>query len=625
MKADFFKWLIMDMHSGSAANDCARIHRAGVDLNGLMSVLGKHLYSTPTVALRELVQNAHDSILRRRLEQGGWQGQGRIEVVGDPQSNTISIIDTGAGLTEHEIHAYLATVGVGYTRGLREADEDTGGLIGMFGLGFLSAFVLARRVIVRSTSYQQPHLGFCYQSSNAEQYSVEACEARPVGTQVTLELHEHHRALAEAACLRAILERYCALLEVPIHVGTGDGEAINRESPPWRLSMESGLHPLQLHKRQLTFAKGFEHTFEPICCMPVGSHEQPDLQGLLWVQDGATYGSNDNRNLSVFLRGMLLDDNARDLLPLWAGFIGGVIESKHLTPTASREALQRDQHYTMTRHAIGEALIDGLVGVAEHQPQAWRRVLSRHNESLLGATLCDQRLFELLKDSLRIPTSQGDLLVRHLPVEGVVYVLLDSHDGFETMLFHALGFPVAYGNRYAVLPFLRLWCEVQGMRLAELGSESGNRQLFTPVSLPASLLDWLSAQLAVNEELVVARFAPEALPMVVVSNHEAQLKARLESDEADRRIASAALHLARQYTQQIKAQPANRLYLNLANPAIEALIQAIDGNPPGALDAARLLKAFKVIIAGQATGQAPSALTEALEGLALSMQVLLAR
>ena len=88
----------MDKHSSSATNDCARIHRAGVDLNGLMSVLGKHLYSTPTVALRELVQNAHDSILRRRLE-GNWQGMGRIDVIGDPQSNTISIIDTGAGLT----------------------------------------------------------------------------------------------------------------------------------------------------------------------------------------------------------------------------------------------------------------------------------------------------------------------------------------------------------------------------------------------------------------------------------------------------------------------------------------------------------------------------------------------
>lgn len=115
------------MQSSFPQSNTPQIRRAGVDLNGVMSVLSKHLYSTPTVALRELVQNAHDSILRRRLEQPDWQGPSRIEVIGDSASNTVRIVDTGAGLTEHEIHAYLATVGVGYTRGLRQSGHGTAG------------------------------------------------------------------------------------------------------------------------------------------------------------------------------------------------------------------------------------------------------------------------------------------------------------------------------------------------------------------------------------------------------------------------------------------------------------------------------------------------------------------
>ncbi|PTT35628.1 molecular chaperone HtpG, partial [Stenotrophomonas sp. HMWF022] len=149
----------------------AEIRRAGVDLNGLMTVLGKHLYSTPMVALRELVQNAHDSIIRRRIEQPGIQSVSRIDVQVDVAAGVLRITDTGAGLTRQEIHDYLATVGVGYTRGLRQDGEDNEGLIGMFGLGFLSAFVLARRVSVRTTSYQSPGLGHLYVSSNAEQYT----------------------------------------------------------------------------------------------------------------------------------------------------------------------------------------------------------------------------------------------------------------------------------------------------------------------------------------------------------------------------------------------------------------------------------------------------------------------
>ncbi|WP_174220705.1 ATP-binding protein, partial [Pseudomonas aeruginosa] len=315
-RTPFIERLDRDMQSSFPQSNTPQIRRAGVDLNGVMSVLSKHLYSTPTVALRELVQNAHDSILRRRLEQPDWQGPSRIEVIGDSASNTVRIVDTGAGLTEHEIHAYLATVGVGYTRGLRQSGHEDSGLIGMFGLGFLSAFVLARRVSVRTTSYQQPELGFCYVSSNAEQYSVTPMPARPVGTEITLELQDEYSALTQAARLREILERYCVLLREPIHVG-GDAQPINPEPPPWRLAADAALHPLQRQRRDLEFAARFEHDFEPICCLPVRPDERVDVQGLLWIQDGGTYGTSDNRNLSVFLRGMLLDDDARDLLPSW--------------------------------------------------------------------------------------------------------------------------------------------------------------------------------------------------------------------------------------------------------------------------------------------------------------------
>lgn len=122
-----------------------------VNLNGLIEVLSKHLYSTPVVAVRELVQNGHDAIVRRRIEQPDAPKDNQIRVVADVAKSTITITDTGAGLTESEIHGFLATVGVGYTRMLRQQDDNTG-LIGMFGLGFLSAFVLAKEVTVLTTS-----------------------------------------------------------------------------------------------------------------------------------------------------------------------------------------------------------------------------------------------------------------------------------------------------------------------------------------------------------------------------------------------------------------------------------------------------------------------------------------
>ncbi|HIE1838931.1 ATP-binding protein [Pseudomonas aeruginosa] len=622
-RTPFIERLDRDMQSSFPQSNTPQIRRAGVDLNGVMSVLSKHLYSTPTVALRELVQNAHDSILRRRLEQPDWQGPSRIEVIGDSASNTVRIVDTGAGLTEHEIHAYLATVGIGYTRGLRQSGHEDSGLIGMFGLGFLSAFVLARRVSVRTTSYQQPELGFCYVSSNAEQYSVTPMPARPVGTEITLELQDEYSALTQAARLREILERYCVLLREPIHVG-GDAQPINPEPPPWRLAADAALHPLQQRRRDLEFAARFEHDFEPICCLPVRPDERVDVQGLLWIQDGGTYGTSDNRNLSVFLRGMLLDDDARDLLPSWAGFVGGVIESNRLTPTASREDLQRDDHYAAIQHALAEALIAGLGEVARQQPEAWRRVLLRHNEALLGAALCDERLFALMMDSLRVPTSQGDLPASELLSRGAVHVLLDNDSGFEEMLFRAMGVPVAHGNRYAVVPFLRRWAQAKGMRLVELGTEQGNRQLFRLDRLPERETGWLAEHLGgAEEQLVIARFSPEELPLVVVPDRDAELKRRLEDDEADKRISTAALRLARQFTRKLDNRQPSRLYVNLDNPAVQALLAAVGEERGEAAHAALLLRSFKVIIAGQGRGQPATSLNQALAGLADSVKRLL--
>jgi molecular chaperone HtpG len=580
----------------------SEIRRAGVDLNGLMTVLGKHLYSTPVVALRELVQNAHDSLVRRRLEQADWQEPGRIEVHGDAVNGIVRIIDTGAGLTQQEIHDYLATVGVGYTRGLRQAGEDDEGLIGMFGLGFLSAFVLARRVTVRTTSYQQPMLGHCYVSSNAEQYTVSPMPARAVGTEVVLELHGSYVHLAQEQNLRDILGRYCALLGEPIHIGQ-DARAINPEPPPWRPQAGVVMHPLQAQRRGLEFAAHFERSFEPIACMPLRADGGSDAVGLLWVQDGATYGTSDNRNLSVFVRGMLLDDDARDLLPPWAGFIGGVIESSRLTPTASREDLQRDETYSAVQHALGEALIDGLVDIARQQPEAWRRILARHNEALLGASLCDDRLFQLLLEHVRVPSSQGDIKASELPSRGAVHVILDNGGGFEEMLFRAMGVPVAHGNRYAVVPFLRRWTQAKGMRLVELGTEQGNRALFRTDTLPEADMEWLQTHLGDGEQLLPAHFSPAELPVVVVPDREAELKRRLEDDENDKRVSMAALRLARQFTARIVARAPSRLYLNLDNPAVQALLAAMRAGNPQAASAARLLRSLKVIVSAQGRAQ----------------------
>ncbi|MFI9269561.1 ATP-binding protein [Kitasatospora sp. NPDC052896] len=609
------------------ANDPApgRLRTTEVDLGGLVGVLATHLYSTPLVALRELVQNAHDSHTRRRLEDpaGAAAATPLIRVRGDAAARTVTIEDTGAGLTEPEIHAYLATVGTGYTRLLREVTGSEE-LIGAFGLGFLSAFSVADEVTVTTTSHREPTRGHRYRSRGGEQYQVEPTDPRPVpGTVVELALKPEHAHLADEQALRGVLTRYCVLLGVPVHVGD-DARPVNDVPVPWR----ERLPAERRHAARMAFATAFGRRFEPLTAFPFGPVEGSDAVGLLWVQDGGTYGSSDNRDLAVYLRGMLLADDARDLLPGWAGFVGGVVESNRLTPTASREDLQRDEHYRALQRALAEAVVDGLYETARLHPAAWRRILARHGQDLLGAALCDERLFTLLADDVPVPTSQGDLTAGALRAagNGAVHVALGSGGGFEEMLYRAMRVPIARGDRYAVLPFLRRYAELRGCRLVELGGESGNRALFREPErpLPAEETAWLAAALADREELLVpARFDPPGLPLVLVPDREAELKARIEDDQADARIPSAALRLARAFTARTEGTVKARLYLNTGSPAVQDLLTAYRSGHTGSATAAGLLRSLKVIMAA-AAGPTGGDLAAALAGVGTAVAALTA-
>ncbi|MCG6497153.1 ATP-binding protein [Kitasatospora sp. A2-31] len=600
-----------------------------VDLGGLVNVLATHLYSTPLVALRELVQNAHDSHTRRLLEDPDGDHRPLIRVRADGARRTVAIEDTGAGLTEPEIHAYLATVGTGYTRMLRELTGSQE-LIGAFGLGFLSAFSVADEVTVTTTSHREPGAGHRYRSRGGEQYSVEPAAARPGGgTVVELALKTEHAHLADEEALREVLGRYCVLLPIPVFVGD-DEQPVNDVPVPWRQAV--GGDP---YGARMRFAAAFGRRFEPLTAFPVAPVEGgargggSDAVGLLWVQDGATYGSSDNRDLAVYLRGMLLAEDARDLLPSWAGFIGGVVESNRLTPTASREDLQRDEHYRALQRQLTDAVVEGLYETARLRPAVWRRILARHGQDLLGAALCDDRLFTLLADDVPVPTSQGDLTAGALRAAGggAVHVALGSGGGFEEMLYRAMQVPIARGDRYAVLPFLRRYAQLRGCRIVELGSESGNRELFRDPErpLPAEESAWLTGALAdPGEQLVPARFDPPGLPLVLVPDREAELKARIEDDQADARIPSAALRLARSFTARTDGEVKARLYLNLSCPAVQDLLTAYRAGHTGSATAAGLLRSIKVVMAAASAGASGGDLTAALAGIGTAVSALTA-
>jgi len=553
----------------------ANIHNTQVNLNGLLQILGKNLYSTPSVVLRELIQNAQDACQRYKIETSDEKAF-QIRVNCSPEKRTLDIVDNGSGLTHSEILEFLATVGSGYTRKLRQ-DTDTEDMIGFFGLGFLSAYVVSNKVEFITTSYQCPESTWLFSSTSGETFSLSETTNHPIGSTVRLHIKDDFAGLTDYSVIIELIKRYCCLLDIPIYVSDSTS-AVNSITPPWYLPSE--LSTIALKKHSLSFAEYFESQFEPICTIPIPADNELGLSGLLWVQSGSTYASSDNRNLSIFVRRMFITDEQPELLPRWAGFIGGVIESIQFNPTASRESIQTDDYFDRVREYIGDQLVLGLRRIILSEPEAWRRILSRHSQALLGAAVQDERLFEVCHKQLKVPSSQGDLTLQtiHQRSNGVVNMKVKSLSGYEEILFNAQQVPLVKGYMYAAHEFCEQYCTLKGITLNILGIQKDETSLFPATEISSNKLSKYEFIFGrPKEHLKVTEFKPSSIPLVVIDDEEVKLKDRIESDDADRRIGTAALALARLQTAKISSKIERRLYLNLANPVIENIF-SLDSN-----------------------------------------------
>ena len=551
----------------------AEIRTTEVNLDGLLQVLGENLYSTPIVAVRELIQNAYDACVRRRVESN-WQEPPKIRISTDQSKLQLTIQDNGSGLSREEVINYLATIGSGYTRILRQRSEEESA-VGYFGLGFLTAYVVAEQVDFLTKSYQDDRKAWRFSSKGGQAYQLDSANVAETGSTVVLHLKEVFEELSNPDFLKQLIQQYCCLL--PIDIYLNDCETpINKIEIPWLMSQQN-YSELRIKKTSLEFAKIFDHDFEPIVAFPVKGNDEYKLNGLMWIQDGSYYASSDNRVTSIFIRSMYITNECKELLPDWAGFVGCVIDTPMLTPTASRESVQQDVNFERVKQILSQSLVAFIADLAIKADASWRRLFSRHNQALLGAAVSDRRLFESMYKKLAIPTSEGELTLEEiLRISGdnTLRITLDNKGNYEQLISKCLGIPVIFGYRFAVTSFCRRVTEVSDIKIATLGTTSGNKDFFPMYDVgekTKSLL--LSLFQADGAKTVISHFDPASLPLVKIDDQDALLKRRIESDEMDQRVGSATMMLARAFTDKLEVEEDSYFFINYNNELITELIE----------------------------------------------------
>lgn len=549
------------------------IRTTEVNLDGLLEVLGENLYSTPIVAVRELIQNSHDACVRRRVE-ADWQENAEIRISTDPAKLQLIIQDNGSGLSREEIIKYLATIGSGYTRVLRQRSEEESA-VGYFGLGFLTAYVVTEQVDFLTKSYQDDHNAWRFSSKGGQAYKLDSANVIETGSTVILHLKDVFGELSNSDFLMSLIQQYCCLLPIDIYLDDYE-DPVNRIDIPWLMSYQD-YSELRIKKANIEFAKIFDHDFEPIVAFPIKGDEEYKLNGLMWIQDGSYYASSDNRVTSIFIRSMHITNECKELLPDWAGFVGCVIDTPMLTPTASRESVQQDVNFEKIKEIVSRSLVDYIAELADKSDASWRRLFSRHNQALLGAAVSDWRLFDAMQDKLAIPTSEGELTVEEiLQISGdnTVRITLDNKGNFEQLISKCLGIPVVLGYRFAVTSFCRRKAEVSNIKLATLGTTNSNEDFFPEHDVDDQTKSLLLSLFKVDSaKTIISHFEPASLPLVKIDDQDALLKRRIESDEMDKHVGSATMMLARAFTDKLEVEEDSYFFVNYNNTLISELIE----------------------------------------------------
>lgn len=391
------------------------------NFEGLIRLLADGLYSTSDIFVRELVQNGHDSIVRREsLRESFYQGE--ISITYDSSEKSITFADNGIGMDESDIEDFLSVIGSTGTGISRSELEDAFSeeLIGQFGIGMLSSFLVASKVCVQTRKVNS-NVAYQWVNYGSTMCELSLIDRKEVGSSVTVFLRPDFTYLLDRVKLEEIIRRYCDFISVPIKInGAGPVNAI---FAPWDKDYQSAEQEMDAYS---TFVnRRFPDMSMDV--FPINISKQKGdkcyrAQGVLYISNQHLAGLNSTGTLDIFVRKMLVKEGDTSLLPTWAKFVRGVVDSPDLSPTAGRDNInQENMAFQVIQAELGQKIIERLEYLAENRPDKFSYINQWHHDHLKGMAMVNDDFFNQVAELLLFETNQGDIsLQQYIPMNSMI-------------------------------------------------------------------------------------------------------------------------------------------------------------------------------------------------------------
>ena len=387
-----------------------------IDSENLFPIIKKWLYSDHDIFYRELISNGCDAITKlKKLDMMGEYSlpadyKAKIEVIVSPEDKTIKFIDNGLGMTADEVEEYITKIAFSGATDFIEKYKDKSTddqIIGHFGLGFYSAFMVADVVTIDTLSYQDGAAAVHWSCDGGTEYDLSDSDKTTIGTEITLYLNEDNLAFANEYRAREIIQKYCSFMPTEIFLSKANEEPKKDEEgniiAPEALN---DVHPLWAKApkdcTEDEYKEFYRHVFldykEPLFWIHLNMDYPFNLKGILYFPKINTEYDSLEGTIKLYNNQVFIADNIKEVIPEFLMLLKGVIDCPDLPLNVSRSALQNDGFVKKISEYITKKVADKLIGMCKTEKEAYEKYWDDISPFIKFGCLKDEKFCDKMND-----------------------------------------------------------------------------------------------------------------------------------------------------------------------------------------------------------------------------------
>ncbi len=405
-----------------------------VQTEDIFPIIKKFLYSEHEIFLRELISNAVDAsskleTLARKGAYKGSLGELTIEVILNPKEKTLTIRDRGIGMTEEEVKKYLNQVAFSSAEEFLKKYKDDTHIIGKFGLGFYSAFMVADKVEVITKSYKEDAQAVHWICEGKPEYELKEAEKTERGTDVILHISEDNREFLEESRIEQLLKKYCRFMPFPIQFGMrkekeGDKEVevpniINNPHPLWKKK------PSELKDEDYLdfYQELYPYSEPPLFWIHLNVDHPFHLTGVLYFPRLSGAIEVQKNKIQLYVNQVFVTDEVAQIIPEFLTLLHGVIDSPDIPLNVSRSYLQGDPNIRKIARHITKKVADKLKSLFVKERESFEQKWENISVFIKYGIISDEYFAEKALDFTLFKTTEG----KYLTLEELKEQLKDKH------------------------------------------------------------------------------------------------------------------------------------------------------------------------------------------------------